>query len=141
MSNKAKSEFLGMSHGTACNQLRKRILFSLVVAAGLDDCFQCSSKIESVDDLSIEHKKPWFGESTELVWDLANIAFSHLDCNSRARRVVLKTHCVRGHEYTPENTADNGRGDRKCRACDRERWHRDNRAQTRRQRRRKIVLP
>lgn len=29
------------------------------------------------------------------------------------------THCVRGHEYTPENTYT-GRGRRECRACNRE---------------------
>lgn len=33
----------------------------------------------------------------------------------------LQTHCDSGHEYTPENTRHNGRGDRACRTCDRER--------------------
>lgn len=28
-----------------------------------------------------------------------------------------KTHCIRGHEYTPENTYVNPRGWRSCRAC------------------------
>lgn len=28
-----------------------------------------------------------------------------------------KTHCVRGHEYTPENTLPNGNRGRKCKAC------------------------
>ena len=27
------------------------------------------------------------------------------------------THCLRGHEYTPENTAHNGAGNRYCRTC------------------------
>ena len=32
-----------------------------------------------------------------------------------------KTHCVHGHEYTPENTMLRGNGKRVCRICDRER--------------------
>lgn len=32
-----------------------------------------------------------------------------------------KTHCKRGHELTPENTRDHGRGCRECRTCERER--------------------
>ncbi|QZE11341.1 HNH endonuclease [Streptomyces phage Forrest] len=31
-----------------------------------------------------------------------------------------KTHCKRGHEFTQENTRINPRGERVCRACDRE---------------------
>lgn len=32
-----------------------------------------------------------------------------------------KTHCINGHEFTPENTARDGRGNRACRTCGRER--------------------
>jgi len=31
-----------------------------------------------------------------------------------------KTHCVQGHTYSPENTAVNAKGQRKCRTCHRE---------------------
>lgn len=31
-----------------------------------------------------------------------------------------KTHCVNGHEFTPENTAPRNRGQRRCRQCSRE---------------------
>lgn len=43
-----------------------------------------------------------------------------------ARANAAKTHCPRGHEYTPENTYTNKRNMRTCRTClrmwDRERW-------------------
>lgn len=38
-------------------------------------------------------------------------------------RNARKTHCVRGHEFTPENTySPPGRQSRQCRACMRLRW-------------------
>lgn len=37
--------------------------------------------------------------------------------NVLAQANATKTHCPRGHEYTPENTRHNGRGSRECRAC------------------------
>ena len=36
-------------------------------------------------------------------------------------RNARKTHCARGHEFTPENTYTHGRGERECHACIRER--------------------
>ena len=35
----------------------------------------------------------------------------------RGRGKSLKTHCIRGHEYTPENTYINPKGHRHCRTC------------------------
>lgn len=96
-SNERKTETLGMPHGTATNRLRKNILFHLLKKHGENYCFKCSELIEEVEDLSIEHKKPWQGVSAELFWDLENIAFSHLHCN-RPDRVFRK--------YTPEQAAD-----------------------------------
>jgi hypothetical protein len=34
-----------------------------------------------------------------------------------ARNLAAKTHCVRGHEYTPENTYRKEDGYRRCREC------------------------
>lgn len=42
--------------------------------------------------------------------------------NPLARTNAAKTHCPRGHEYTPENTRRNGRGSRECKACVRIRY-------------------
>jgi hypothetical protein len=80
-----KSAFLGMPHGTAANRLRKMVMFSLLEKYGENVCFKCSEKIETAEELSIEHKQPWEGISVELFWSLDNIAFSHLKCNRNHR--------------------------------------------------------
>ncbi len=54
-----KSVFLGMPHGAAGNRLRKLILFDLLRRHGENVCFKCSEKIETAEELSIEHKQPW----------------------------------------------------------------------------------
>jgi hypothetical protein len=80
-----KSAFLGMPHGTACNRLRKMVLFGVLRRHGENVCFKCSEVIETAEELSIEHKQPWEGISKELFWSLENIAFSHLRCNKNHR--------------------------------------------------------
>ena len=81
-----KDDQLGMSHSTASHRLRKLILFSLINQT----CHRCKEKIESVKELSIEHKIAWQDSSDPvgLFFDLGNIAFSHLSCNSGSRRNV-----------------------------------------------------
>ena len=93
-----KKEQLGMNHGTAANKLRKIILFALVKEAGLDNCYRCGERIERVEDLSIEHKIPWLDSDDPkgLYFDLNNIAFSHLSCNSSAARYTTEP-----KEYPP----------------------------------------
>lgn len=39
---------------------------------------------------------------------------------NRKRRNASQTHCKNGHEFTPENTRIGKRGERRCRACNRE---------------------
>jgi hypothetical protein len=88
--NKYKEQ-LGVDYGTAQNQLRKNILFELVKGAGLDVCYRCDKVIETPRQLSIEHIDAWRNEpdAKELFFDLKNITFSHLSCNSQAQSRFL----------------------------------------------------
>ena len=83
-----KAAQLGMPWGTANNRLRKSIMFKYIKMAGDDICFRCEKVIERIEDLSIEHKLSWQGVSTQLYWDLDNIAFSHLSCNTGPTRFM-----------------------------------------------------
>jgi 5-methylcytosine-specific restriction endonuclease McrA len=85
-SNEKKAATLGMPHGTAVGRLRKNILYSILKRINENICFRCKLPIGTVDDLSVEHIKPWEGVSAELFWDLNNIAFSHIRCNVPHKR-------------------------------------------------------
>jgi len=118
-SSQTKDNFLGIPYGTACNQLRKTLLFKFVKKAsgGKIKCWDCKKSITKVSDFSIQHKKPWLHEDPDLFWDLRNIAFSHLKCNKpNRRRNAEKTHCPQGHEYVDGNLVITKTG-RKCRIC------------------------
>lgn len=110
-SNKKKQVQLGIPHGTATHQLRKLIIFRFIKVLGLDNCFQCGHKIANVDELSIEHKIPWLDSENpkELFFDLDNIAFSHLKCNSGAARQT------RIAKHPSEKSYDKGCRCDKCR--------------------------
>lgn len=143
-SSKRKSQALGMPYGKAVHRLRKLVLFRVIKQAGLDVCFRCRKRIENADDVSIEHTVSWqtARHPKTIFFDIDRIAFSHLKCNVGAARRE-STHCLRGHEYTPENTYwFPGSGARACRQCrreyDRARWHWAGRAEERRIRRQKI---
>jgi hypothetical protein len=84
--NRRKQEQLGMPLGTASARLRRLILFRLVQRLGEDVCYRCGRAIETVAELSIEHKKPWFNVDPSLFWDPDNLAFSHLSCSAGSRR-------------------------------------------------------
>jgi len=91
MSNKSRikrEQQLGMNTGCAQHRLRRMILFKLVQDVNKDICHQCKQKIDNIEDFSIEHIIPWLDSENpkELFFDLNNIAFSHLSCNSRACR-------------------------------------------------------
>jgi 5-methylcytosine-specific restriction endonuclease McrA len=79
--NARKAKQLGMPLGTARGKLIKRILFDLARRLGLLACYRCTKPIESVNDLTVEHKLRWLDADPALFWDLSNIAFSHSVCN------------------------------------------------------------
>lgn len=82
--DKIKSEALGMGIGKAQHRLRKQIMFSMMQRLGDDKCYRCGENICDVDSLSIEHKQAWLSSDNpkKLFWDLGNVAFSHLFCNT-----------------------------------------------------------
>jgi len=77
-----------MHPSTAATRLKKMLLFDMAKRLGIDDCYRCREKIESIDNLSVEHKIPWLDSENPvgLFFDLKNIAFSHLRCNNLAGR-------------------------------------------------------
>ena len=81
-----KEDLLGISFGAASNRLKKSIMFNMAQRLGEDRCFRCGSKIETVGELSVEHKESWQLASDPITsfYDLNNIAFSHLSCNAAA---------------------------------------------------------
>lgn len=97
---KKKNDQLGMNFSTAQNRLRKDLLFSLVQRLGDDICYRCGEKIVSKEELSIEHKVDWLDSEhpSKLFFDLDNITFSHLSCNTRASRNPNKGKFT--HNYT-----------------------------------------
>ena len=82
MTNARAVETLGMSHGAAAGRLRKLVLFRQLKKYGDNVCVRCNKQIETADELSIEHIQPWEGRSAELFWNLDNVAFSHMKCNT-----------------------------------------------------------
>lgn len=99
MSRKERiTDQLGMPFGTACNKLRKNVLFDLLIRLQENKCFKCGELILSANELSIEHKQPWEGRDPNLFWDLKNIAFSHLKCNQPHSRC----HEPMGRRMSPE---------------------------------------
>jgi hypothetical protein len=52
---------------------------------------------------------------------LGDVRDNMSDCSRKGRtrfqRLAQRTHCKRGHEFTPENAAYRGDGQRRCRTC------------------------
>jgi hypothetical protein len=85
-----KRSQLGMHSSKASQRLLRSVLFSILIEHGLDICYRCGEKIESVQDLTLDHKEPWLHASVDLFWDVKNIAFSHRGCNSAVRRGSIR---------------------------------------------------
>lgn len=85
--NLRKAAQLGMSISTASHRLKKLLLFEMAHELQLDRCFHCGQQITTAEQLSIEHKIGWLYQDTALFWDLQNVAFSHLRCNTTNRLI------------------------------------------------------
>lgn len=98
---------LGMNPSTASHRLVKDTLFRLAVEAG-HVCYRCKKALDR-ESFSIEHKTPWLNsvDPLHLFFDQANIAFSHLSCNSRASEYVTE------RKFTPEVAAERIRASKK----------------------------
>ena len=83
---------LGMDAGTASLRLKKHIMWLMAVRLNLHICYRCGTHIEDKDSFSIEHKQSWMSSPDPVAafFDLDNIAFSHLSCNSRASVPINK---------------------------------------------------
>ena len=127
--NKKKASQLGVSFGKAANRLRKLVMFRLIQKTGEDMCFRCGEQIEAVADLSLEHRMPWL-DSTDpvgLFFDLENVTFSHISCNSGARKNGTfvtrrrgdgKLRCSHCHNWKAEDAFTIDRRDVTGRACE-----------------------
>jgi len=117
-SNQVKTELLGIPWGTANNRMKKMLIWHLVKQLELDQCYRCENEIETIEELSIEHKEAWqqADDPSAVFFDMENITFSHLFCNSGAARRE-RENCSYGHPWTEENTLWHKDGYRRCRTC------------------------
>lgn len=89
------NQALGMKQQTARKRLERMIILHWGRKCGFGNCYQCNQPINSIEDMSIEHIKPWGGNEygldadPELFWDLENIALSHKTCNTSCGRSGL----------------------------------------------------
>ena len=101
MDTKKVKDQLGMSYSTARYRLRNELLFCALKKLGENVCYRCGKPLESTNDIAIDHKKPWLDIDPDLFWDLDNIAFSHIVCNSRNKRPSIfasPRYCVWYHK-------------------------------------------
>ena len=80
---KNKKDQLGMHPATASNRLVKDLLWSFIEESGRDTCHKCGHPMTR-DSVSLEHKTPWLHSEDPLglFFDLDNISYSHLSCNT-----------------------------------------------------------
>lgn len=99
---------LGMNPSTASHRLVKDLLWKFIVYTGQHYCF-CCNKGMSRETFSIEHKIPWLDSKNpkELFFDLGNIAFSHLSCNSAVARRPHKKYETKVERRKADQQAQN----------------------------------
>lgn len=79
-----RDQLLGMSITTARSRLMRILLFEFSKQSSIPACYRCGDPIYTIEEFSIEHKQPWMQakDPIKAYFDLQNIAFSHLKCNS-----------------------------------------------------------
>ena len=79
-----------MNPGTAQGRLVKDLLFKFVLIH-YPNCYHCGKPLTR-ETFSIEHKTPWLDsdDPVGLFFDLNNVDFSHLSCNSAGARPSRK---------------------------------------------------
>lgn len=94
-----KASQLGMNPSSAYARLTRDLLFDFAVKAG-HTCFRCKEPLTR-GTFSVEHVEPWLDSSNPLekFFDLDNVAYSHLSCNSK--------HTSRLKYITPEAQKQN----------------------------------
>lgn len=83
MSKCSKSQKLGMSFVTARYRLDRDLLFKFATQLG-HKCHRCGGELTR-DTFSVDHIENWSKSDSpvEAFFDLDNIAFSHVHCNSK----------------------------------------------------------
>lgn len=95
-----KDNNLGIAWSTARSRLHKNIMFSLLKELNNNFCYRCGQKIENIDDFSVDHIIDWRykekEEAEKLFFDLSNIKYSHLGCNSKMARSNFSAYNMHG---------------------------------------------
>lgn len=83
MKTDKKSQLLGMNFSTGRARLDRDLLFKCVVELG-HKCYRCGGDLTR-EEFSVDHKDNWSlaEDPVKAFFDLDNIAFSHLHCNTK----------------------------------------------------------
>lgn len=96
--HKRRRDQLGMPYQTACGNLRKSLIFHMAQKLGEDNCFRCRLKIETEDEMTLDHKIEWENVDPKLFFDVTNVAFSHAKCNRPRINGAIKLRKIGPHD-------------------------------------------
>lgn len=93
-----------MNPSTAQGRLLRDILFDFVMKEDIT-CFHCQEELTR-ETFSIEHKEPWLDSENpvDMFFDIENISYSHLSCNTRAARRPKK-YATEGEKRVANNAS------------------------------------
>ena len=109
-----RAEQLEMDYGTASARLKKALMLHLLQRLGESNCFRCMQTITNPEELSIDHKESWLDVSPGLFWDLNNVAFSHLRCNTTDRHAPAANRKALNEEAQPQPAGCSALVDQHC---------------------------